>query len=327
MRRGAAALAALLIQVAAMAQNAGSDNTAAVAAPGAATPETKSLDAAGTGAADKPAGATKVSLGYIHQFNTAISPDGAYSADRVYGGVSSRWMLSEILSLSFGMGYEYDSYNFSGVNAFTAAAWNNVNTLSIVPRFDVALDRHWSVGAAPILQLSGEANADAGRTITGGGLANFRYAFDESLVLGLGVLAKGQLNNTVLVVPAPLIDWEITKGLRLSNLRGPEANPYYGLELVAELAPQFNAALGGAWEYRMFRLDNSGPTPNGTGQEQQISLYGRFEWHPTAQLRFDFVVGAAVMNQLKLRTSSNNLVASEDGGTGLVLGVFGSFRF
>ena len=269
----------------------------------------------------------KISGGYSHQFSTSIEGSGSYTADRAYFGISSRYTLTETVTLSVGVAYEYDYYNFTGNSVFATAAWNNVETLGILPRFDIKLNDHWSVGAAPVLQMSGESNASAGKTITGGALVNFRYAFDETHVLGLGLLAKGQLNNSVLVVPVPIVDWEIKKGLRISNVRGPEANPFVGLELVQELSTQFNAALGGAWEYRMFRLDDSAPFANGAGLEQQITLYGRLEWKPVPQFRVDFLAGAALMNQLKLYDSSNNFIGSEDGGTSLVLGVFASYKF
>ncbi len=276
---------------------------------------------------EKPDNNLKISGGYSHQFNTSIEGSGSYTADRAYFGISNRYTLTETVTLSVGVAYEYDHYNFTGNSVFATAAWNNVETLGILPRFDVKLNDHWSVGAAPVLQMSGESNASAGKTITGGALVNFRYAFDETHVLGLGLLAKGQLNNSVLVVPVPIVDWEIKKGLRISNVRGPEANPFVGLELVQELSTQFNAALGGAWEYRMFRLDDSAPLANGAGLEQQITLYGRLEWKPVPQFRVDFLAGAAVMNQLKLYDSSNNFIGSEDGGTSLVLGVFASYKF
>ena len=276
---------------------------------------------------EKPDINLKISGGYSHQFSTSIEGSGSYTADRAYFGISSRYTLTETVTLSVGVAYEYDYYNFTGNSVFATAAWNNVETLGILPRFDIKLNDHWSVGAAPLLQMSGESNASAGKTITGGALVNFRYAFDETHVLGLGLLAKGQLNNSVLVVPVPIVDWEIKKGLRISNVRGPEANPFVGLELVQELSTQFNAALGGAWEYRMFRLDDGAPFANGAGLEQQITLYGRLEWKPVPQFRVDFLAGAAVMNQLKLYDSSNNFIGSEDGGTSLVLGVFASYKF
>ncbi len=334
-----------LITGSALAQNIGGDNKPAPSTPAKVTPTTQPPATSTTPAATNAGTATtpsttppappvektdinlKISGGYSHQFNTAIEGSGSYTADRAYFGISSRYTLTETVTLSVGVAYEYDYYKFTGNSVFATAAWNNVETLGILPRFDIKLNDHWSVGAAPLLQMSGESSASAGKTITGGALVNFRYAFDQTHVLGLGLLAKGQLNNSVLVVPVPIVDWEIKKGLRISNVRGPEANPFVGLELVQELSPQFNAAFGGAWEYRMFRLDDSAPFANGAGLEQQITLYGRLEWKPVPQFRVDFLAGAAVMNQLKLYDSSNNFIASEDGGTALVLGVFASYKF
>ena len=343
-----------LLTGSALAQNIGGDNKPAPKTPAKVAPVTTTTQPSATSTTPAPANAEtattpattsnasttppappeqkpdinlKISGGYSHQFSTSIEGSGSYTADRAYFGISSRYTLTETVTLSVGVAYEYDYYNFSGNSVFATAAWNNVETLGILPRFDVKLNDHWSVGAAPVLQMSGESNASAGKTITGGALVNFRYAFDETHVLGLGLLAKGQLNNSVLVVPVPIVDWEIKKGLRISNVRGPEANPFVGLELVQELSTQFNAALGGAWEYRMFRLDDSAPLANGAGLEQQITLYGRLEWKPVPQFRVDFLAGAAVMNQLKLYDSSNNFIGSEDGGTSLVLGVFASYKF
>ncbi len=334
-----------LITGSALAQNIGGDNKPAPSTPAKVAPTTQPPATSTTPAATNAGTATtpsttppappvektdinlKISGGYSHQFNTAIEGSGSYTADRAYFGISSRYTLTETVTLSVGVAYEYDYYKFTGNSVFATAAWNNVETLGILPRFDIKLNDHWSVGAAPLLQMSGESSASAGKTITGGALVNFRYAFDQTHVLGLGLLAKGQLNNSVLVVPVPIVDWEIKKGLRISNVRGPEANPFVGLELVQELSPQFNAAFGGAWEYRMFRLDDSAPFANGAGLEQQITLYGRLEWKPVPQFRVDFLAGAAVMNQLKLYDSSNNFIGSEDGGTALVLGVFASYKF
>ena len=343
-----------LLTGSALAQNIGGDNKPAPSTPAKVAPVTTTTQQPATSTTPAPANAEtattpatipnasttppappvqkpdinlKISGGYSHQFSTSIEGSGSYTADRAYFGISSRYTLTETVTLSVGVAYEYDYYNFTGNSVFATAAWNNVETLGILPRFDIRLNDHWSVGAAPLLQMSGESTASAGKTITGGALVNFRYAFDETHVLGLGLLAKGQLNNSVLVVPVPIVDWEIKKGLRISNVRGPEANPFVGLELVQELSTQFNAALGGAWEYRMFRLDDSAPLANGAGLEQQITLYGRLEWKPVPQFRVDFLAGAAVMNQLKLYDSSNNFIGSEDGGTSLVLGVFASYKF
>ena len=138
----------------------------------------------------------KVAGGFMQQFNTGLNTGGSYAASRAYGAFSSRSRLTENMNLDVGVAYEFDHYEFHDTS-FGLGSTLNTETLSVTPRFTVALDRHWAVGGAPLLQLSGVSEADAGQTITGGGIANFRYAFDQDHVLGLGVLAKGLLGSGV----------------------------------------------------------------------------------------------------------------------------------
>jgi hypothetical protein len=191
----------------------------------------------------------KLAGGFVQQFNTTVNSGGNYAASRAYAAFSSKARLTENMNLDMGIGYEFDHYEFHGTN-FGLGSTLNTEALSITPRFTVALDRHWAVGGAPILQMAGESQADAGKTITGGAIANFRYAFDQEHVLGLGVLAKGLLGSGVIVVPAPLVDWKIGESTRISNIRGPEANPFVGLEIEHELGPSLDVGFGGAWELR-----------------------------------------------------------------------------
>ena len=268
----------------------------------------------------------KVAGGFMQQFNTGLNTGGNYAASRAYGAFSSRSRLTDNMNLDVGVAYEFDHYEFHGTS-FGLGSTLNTETLSITPRFTVALDRHWAVGGAPILQMSGVSEADAGQTITGGGIANFRYAFDEDHVLGLGVLAKGLLGSGVLVVPAPLVDWKVAEGLRISNIRAPEANPFVGLEIEQELGGQFDAAFGGAWQFRQSRLDDSGADANYIFQESNTAIYGRLEWHPTNAFRLDFVVGSALYSRVKTLDGGGTTVTSTGGNPSLLLGAFASFKF
>jgi len=291
----------------------------------AATPPTDTKIPPPT-AADANDARIKISGGFIHQFNTSVNSGGNYAADRAYGALYSRNKICDNTNLDIGVGYEFDHYQFNNTG-FGLGSTLNTETLSITPRFTVRLDDHWAVGAAPLLQISGEAEASSGSTITGGGLANFRYAFDNDHVLGLGVLAKGLLGHGALVVPAPLVDWQISPGLRISNIRAPEANPFVGMELVQELEGEFNVGLGAGWQFRESRLDNTGSIPNGIFQESNTSLYARFEWHPLPALRFDFIAGSAVYSRVKTLDGGGNTLTSTGGNPALILGVFASYRF
>lgn len=262
----------------------------------------------------------------MQQFNTGLNTGGNYAASRAYGTFSSRSRLTDNMNLDVAVAYEFDHYEFHGTS-FGLGSTLNTETLSITPRFTVALDRHWAVGGAPLLQLSGVSEADAGQTITGGGIANFRYAFDQDHVLGLGVLAKGLLGSGVLVVPAPLVDWKVAEGLRISNIRAPEANPFVGLELEQELGGQFDAAFGGAWQFRQSRLDDSGADANYIFQESNTAIYGRLEWRPTNAFRVDFVAGSALYSRVKTLDGGGTTVTSTGARPALLLGVFASYKF
>ena len=268
----------------------------------------------------------KVAGGFMQQFNTGLNTGGNYSASRAYGTFSSRTRLTDNMNLDAAVAYEFDHYEFHGTN-FGLGSTLNTETLSITPRFTVALDRHWAVGGAPLLQMSGVSEADAGQTITGGAIANFRYAFDQDHVLGLGVLAKGLLGSGVLVVPAPLVDWKVAEGLRISNIRAPEANPFVGLEIEQELDGQFDAAFGGAWQFRQSRLDDSGADANYIFQESNTAIYGRLEWHPINAFRVDFMVGSALYSRVKTLDGGGTTVTSTGSRPALLLGVFASYKF
>ena len=139
--------------------------------------------------------------------------------------------------------------------------------------------------------------------------------------------SKGLLGSGVLVVPAPLVDWNVGNGLHISNLRGPEANPFVGLEAVQDLPGHLEAAIGGAWEFRQARLDDSGADANWIFQESNTSLYGRIAWRPTSALRADFVVGSALYSRLKTLDGGGSTMTSTGANPGLELGAFVSFRF
>ena len=300
-------------------------NTGASAEPAKPAP-----DAAADQGQDKAAmpssGPFKVAGGFIQQFDTGLNTGGNYAASRAYASFSRRLGLTSNMNLDIGVGYEFDHYEFHGT-AFGLGSTLNAEALSVTPRFTVALDRHWAVGGAPILQMAGQTTADAGKTITGGGLANFRYAFDEDHVLGLGVLAKGLLGSGVIVVPAPLVDWKVAEGTRISNIRGPEANPFVGLEIEHELGSQVDVALGGAWEFRQSRLDDSGADADWIFQESNTSIYGRVEWRPMTNLRLDFVAGSALYSRVKTLDGGGSTMTSTGANPALILGAFVSFRF
>lgn len=102
----------------------------------------------------------------------------------------------------------------------------------------------------------------------------------------------------------------------------PEANPFAALEVIYDTHDTLEFAAGGGWENRRFRLDEGG-----VGQDRGAAFYARATARIGEQFRIDALVGFSAFNQLKTIDPSGTTTASQSGDPGLILGIFGSFRF
>jgi len=189
------------------------------------------------------------------------------------------------------------------------------------------MDQHWAATAGPVVEFTGETGADFGDAIQWGGLAALRYSFDRDHTLGVGLLVITQLEDDPLFLPVPLVDWKLGDGWRISNVRGPEADPFAGLELIRELSDEWELAAGAAYVTRRFRLNDDGPVPEGVGNDSGVPIFARLSWRPHPLVRLDLVAGASVLNRLTLDDSNGNRVTASDADPAPLLGIFGSIRF
>jgi len=269
----------------------------------------------------------RIGAGFLHQFDASLDHGGRYSVSRAYLGAGASYELTPSLDLSVNGAFAYEHYRFSGGGAFEPAPWRDVLTFSLAPRLSWSIDDHWGVSAGPIVQYTGETGADFEDSIQWGGVAAVRYAFDRDHVLGVGLLVLTQLEDDPLFLPVPLVDWHLGDGWRISNVRGPEANPFAGLELVKRIDPAWEVAGGAAYSTRRFRLDDSGPVPDGIGQESVVPVYGRLTFRPEPWLRFDLVAGVSFLGRVELADSAGNRISVGDADPAPILGIFGSIRF
>lgn len=262
----------------------------------------------------------RVAGGYLRQFESTL-PQGSFEVNRAYASVSGSMPLSGSVQFAPSIAYEFGDYSFSGA-ASGAFPWDRVDELGIAPRFDIALGERMTVSVAPLVQFAAESGAAWSDAVQWGGIGSFRYVVSEDLALGAGILGTTQLEGDPLIIPIPLIDWKIDRNWRVSNLRVPEANPFAALEVIYDTHDTLEFAAGGGWENRRFRLDEGG-----VGQDRGAAFYARATARIGEQFRIDALVGFSAFNQLKTIDPSGTTTASQSGDPGLILGIFGSFRF
>ncbi len=275
----------------------------------------------------RPPQSIRIGAGALEQFDATLDNGGRYGVTRAYASAGATLNFSEALELRLPLAFQYSSYRFRGYDAFDSPPWTEVYSVGFAPRLTMALSEQWAVTAGPVMELSGERGADFGDAIQWGGVAAVRYAFDREHVLGLGLLVLTQLEDDPLFLPLPLVDWSLGDGWKISNVRGPEANPFTGLELVKTLDANWEVAGGAGYVTRRFRLSNSGPVPSGVGGDSGVPLFGRLTCRPAPALRVDLIAGVSVLNRITVDDSSGNNITASDADPAPVLGLFGSIRF
>lgn len=275
-----------------------------------------------------------VSGGDLYQFNTSIDGGGGFSVNRAFLGVGMKYRFDPSLALGLRISSEIDTYDFRGDGAFVAAAggtpWNTINEFSIGTSVQWEIDRAWSVFASGALNWAAETDADLGDAMSASGVLAGSYAFSRELTLGFGVLASGRLDGSVLFIPSLLIDWQVTEGLVVTNVRGPQTYPTNaGIEIVRTLGRDLSFSVGFRYEYRRFRLDDQGPAPTrgGVGTERSFPVWLRLEWRPASRMRLHLLGGVSMGERLELQDASGRQLQQLDANPAPFVALFFGLKF
>ena len=272
--------------------------------------------------------------GDIFQFNSGIDNGGSFSVNRAFLGGGIDFEITPALSIGLDVATEVDSYTFKGDGAFTRPAdgvpWTTTIDVTLQGLGRWKIDDNWRVFLGGLVRWSGETQAEASKSFTGGGLMGAAYTFSEDLTLGFGMQISTRIEDNLLFIPSPIIDWRITEQLFISNMRGPVSYPAsLGVEIVYYLSREMNISIGSRYEYRRFRLDDKGPLliQNGVGTNSGFPVWARFEWRPIPEIRLHFLAGVSFGERLELDTSNGNQIEAQDVDPAPFIGFFLGFDF
>jgi hypothetical protein len=266
--------------------------------------------------------------GSVYQFDVNMDGGGSFSARRLYvqGGVTRTWERRHSVSLA--LGYGHDRYDFSGAAGFGAPApWRDVHSVDVSVPVRYGVDRRWTVFAVPSARITAEDGASTGDAATYGALGGATYRVSDRLTIGPGLGVVSQIEDSADVFPILLIDWRITDTVSLTTGRGVGATLGPGLQLVWTPDRQWTLSVGGRYERLRFRLDDSGPAPEGIGEDRAFPLFAGVSYRFNPMIQVSLLGGTELGGELSLEDRDGNLVRKTDHDAAAFIGGALSLRF
>src|SRR5262245_12453791 len=181
-------------------------------------------------------------------------------------------------SFFFGLG----DYSFSdgGLGAFASPGpWDDILNMRLGSGLSYALSEHWGIAAGGVLIFSPETGANWGDSITGGGTVTAEYRAGDTLFMSLGLGVISQLEDDVEFWPAAGLNWlpHPKWAIRLGSVPA-SGGIGTGGEVAYRVVESLEVGVGGLYNQRRFRLDGSGVTRDGVGEDNSVPVRLRIGW-------------------------------------------------
>jgi hypothetical protein len=242
-----------------------------------------------------------VSVTPVYEGKGDLDNGGDFSVWRalVRGGVTGD--LGGGNSAGVTLNYDYSDYSFSNPVAFGGVApWNIVQRYGVAIPLSFALGDGWSLGFK-------ENGADTGESLVWGAIVSGTKRFADGNRLGLGVGVYDRIEKTG-AFPFLIVDWRFSDRWRLVNPLAAGPTGPAGLELDYRLNSDWELGVGAAWRLTRFRLSETGPVPNGVGEERGLPVFLRATRSLGAQMSLHLYAGVVAAGELRVEDPSGNLL-------------------
>ena len=208
--------------------------------------------------------------------------------------------------------YDYLDYSFSNPTAFNSnAPWGVVQRTGVVAPVSFTGANGWTLAVSPSFEWFRENGAASADSLAWGATFSGSRRFENGNTLGLGVAVFDRLEET-LVFPFLTVDWRLGDRWRLVNPLASGPTGPAGLELDFEIDDNRTAGVGAAWRTLRFRLSESGPTPNGIGEESGMPVFLRYTQRFGNQSALHLYGGVVLNGRLRVEDSSGRVLREDD---------------
>jgi hypothetical protein len=248
----------------------------------------------------------------VYEGDGDLDQGGDFSVWRAIVRAGVAGDVSPSVNAGLTLNYDYSDYSFSNPTAFGGVApWNIVQRYGVAVPLSFALRDGWSVGFVPSVDWFRENGADTGESLAWGAIVSATKRFADGNRLGLGVGVYDRIEDTS-AFPFLIVDWRFSDRWRLINPLAAGPTGPAGLELDYHFDNNWTLGIGGAWRLTRFRLSETGPVPNGVGEERGLPVFLRATRNLGPQMTFHLYAGVVLAGELRVEDSAGNRLRSED---------------
>lgn len=295
---------------------------------GAAAAQNAPATAPGSGTVAQGPWVLGAAAGVVHQFESGLDGGGDVSIDRAFGQVSLSYAFDRRTSVGVALSGGLFAYDFSnGATLGGGDPWGRINEARIGLPIRFGLGEAIDVTVVPSLRWNAEngVSFDDGRTE--GVIAGAVYRVSPGFAIGPGIGVFSQLSDDASVFPFLVLDWDVTDRINIGTASGFGATQGPGLEVTYRFDGGWRVAAGARWEEVEFRLDDSGPAPDGIGETQTLPLFVTATYAPTPMTSLSAIVGLDVMGEVTLMDRNGGKIESREIDPAPFIGLGGSLRF
>jgi hypothetical protein len=248
--------------------------------------------------------------------SVAVSRAGAELGILIPTGEKSRLAVNLDWTTSF-----YDFKDATGFAPGFSEPWSDIHAVDLSAIYSQPLGGKWGMVLGATIGSAGEEGAEFSDTLTYGGFGAVSHQCTETFSASLGLFVQSRIEDNVLIIPIPGIDWKISDEWRLATLNRP------GLSLLYTPSKAWTFSLGATFEGKEFRLNDRDAAPEGVGRDRAVPIELGFEYAPSRNITLGGYAGVYAYRKFRLEDTNGNKISEFESEATPVVGLNIKFAF